>query len=206
MISRSTYGRIPPCLRYSSSIGVSARSVTATFRVLPSLRRIVSVTSWQGSRSPSTPVRSNVSVPSMPSEAYAVLAFELAGQDAHPDEIRAVDALEAPRDDDFDAEELRAFRRPVARRAGAVFFAGKDHERHAFPAIALGGVVNAELFSARLMQRDAAFGPRRHQVLDAHVRECAADHHFVIAAARAERVHLARLVRGQPLARRVTRP
>ena len=36
-------------------------------------------------------------------------------QHAHADEVGAVDALEALRDDGLHAEELRALRRPVAR-------------------------------------------------------------------------------------------
>ena len=57
--SRRTNGRIPPCLRYSTSIGESTRRVTVTFCDEPSLRWITSVTSCIGFRlPPSTPSRS----------------------------------------------------------------------------------------------------------------------------------------------------
>src|SRR3954465_13578480 len=44
---------------------------------------------------------------------------ELERQDAHPDEVRAVDALEAPGDDRAHAKEPRALRRPIARQSRA---------------------------------------------------------------------------------------
>jgi hypothetical protein len=40
---------------------------------------------------------------------------ELERQDAHPDEVRSMDALEALGDDRPDAEQKRALGRPVAR-------------------------------------------------------------------------------------------
>ena len=53
--------------------------------------------------------------------------LELAGQHAHADQIGAVDTLEAFGDHGFDAKQNGPFRRPVARRAGAVFLAGQHH-------------------------------------------------------------------------------
>src|SRR5947209_1755026 len=50
--------------------------------------------------------------------------LEGAGQHAHADEVGAMDALEALRDDRAYAEKPRAFRRPVTRRAVAVFGPG----------------------------------------------------------------------------------
>ena len=65
-------------------------------------------------------------------EGLAVGAvLELQRQHAHADEVGAVDALEALDDHGADAEQSRALGRPVARRAGAVFLAGEDHQRHA---------------------------------------------------------------------------
>ncbi len=43
------------------------------------------------------------------------------------------------------------------------------------------------------MHREGTLGVRREQVLEAHVGECAAHHHFVIAATRAVRVEVDRL-------------
>src|SRR5579883_769835 len=56
--------------------------------------------------------------------------LELQRHDAHPDEIGAVDALEALGDDRLDAEEEHAFGGPVTGGAGAVFLAGDDDERN----------------------------------------------------------------------------
>jgi len=44
----------------------------------------------------------------------AVAAFELQGEDAHADQVGAVDAFEALGDDGFYAQQLRAFGGPVA--------------------------------------------------------------------------------------------
>src|ERR687898_2350291 len=64
-------------------------------------------------------------------EGFCALALgELQGQHAHADQVRAVDAFEALRDNGPDAEQERALRRPVARGAGTVFLAREDHERH----------------------------------------------------------------------------
>src|SRR6478735_971927 len=70
------------------------------------------------------------------------VAFEHQRNDAHADEVRAMDALEALGDDGANAEQVRALGRPVARGAGAVFLAGQNHERHAFRLVAHGGVVD----------------------------------------------------------------
>src|SRR5881394_3358564 len=54
-------------------------------------------------------------------EGLSVDSFlELQREDAHADEVRAVDALETLRNHGADAEELRALGGPVAGRAGAV--------------------------------------------------------------------------------------
>ena len=62
----------------------------------------------------------------------ALAGQELERQDAHPDEVGAVDPLVALGDDRPDAEQRRALGRPVARRARAVLAAGDD-ERAARP-------------------------------------------------------------------------
>src|SRR6266550_3527375 len=60
-------------------------------------------------------------------EELEVLAgLELQGHDSHADQITAVNALKALCNRRFDAEEPRSFGRPVAGRAGAVFFASDD--------------------------------------------------------------------------------
>ena len=99
--------------------------------------------------------------------------------------------------DGLDAEQLRALRRPVARRAGAVLLAAEDDRRRALRRCTSSPRRRSDIFSPRrLEQRDAAFlaravGLRRqHQVLDAHVGERAAHHHLVVAAARAVAVEV----------------
>ena len=115
------------------------------------------------------------------------------------------------RDHGLDAQQLRALGRPVARRAGAVLFAAEDHGRHA-----LGRCTSSPRRRSTSVRRrgwnsvmppssrePSALG-RDHQVLDAHVGEGAAHHHFVVAAARAVGVEvgLQHAVLHQPLARR----
>src|SRR3954451_13679602 len=48
------------------------------------------------------------------------VALEHERRDAHADEVRAVDALEAFGDDGADPEQIGALGRPIARGAGAV--------------------------------------------------------------------------------------
>src|SRR5690606_40412986 len=63
-------------------------------------------------------------------ERRAALALaELQRQNAHADEVRTVDALEALDDYRAHAEQAGALGGPVAARAGAVFLAGDHHQR-----------------------------------------------------------------------------
>src|SRR5690606_4804947 len=74
-------------------------------------------------------------------EALRALPFEeLEGHDAHADEVRAVDALEAAGDHGLHAEEIRALGGPVARAAHAVVDPGEDDERHAAALVLHAGV------------------------------------------------------------------
>src|SRR6185436_3647779 len=94
-------------------------------------------------------------------ERLRVLAFlELQRQHAHADQVRAVDALEAFGNYGLHAEQHRAFRSPVARRAGAVLLAGQHDERRAFLFVAHRGVIDAHLLAGRHVHGDAAFGAR----------------------------------------------
>src|SRR6185436_14824347 len=113
-----------------------------------------------------------------------VAARELQRQHAHADEVGAVDALEAARDHNLYSEEHGALRGPVARGAGAVLFAAEDDRRRAVGDVAHGRVIDRKLFL--LVQSHSAFGPRKQQVLDAHVGEGAAHHDLVVAAPGAE--------------------
>ncbi len=71
-----------------------------------------------------------------------------------------------------------------------VFLAGNHDQRHALRLILHRRVVDAHALAVGLMNRDAAFDARHHQVLDAHVGERAAHHHFMIAAPRAVAVEV----------------
>src|SRR6266496_2970179 len=57
-ICRSTYGRIPPWRKYSTSTGVSMRSVSGTRSSRPSFLCTTSVTSCRGASVPPAPARS----------------------------------------------------------------------------------------------------------------------------------------------------
>ena len=67
-----------------------------------------------------------------------------------------------------------------------------DDERDAGRLVLHRSLEDAHLLAGREVARDAAFDAGNEQVLQAHVRERAAHHHFVIAAARAVLVEVAR--------------
>ena len=132
---RSTYGRMPPWRNATSSSGVSIRAIATISRLVPSARRDPRpCTSPPGLRLVAhAERRRSVSRPVSFSDAAFSPSRKLQRQHAHVDEIAAMDALEALREHRLDAEQQRALRRPVARRARAVFLAGDDHQRHAAP-------------------------------------------------------------------------
>ena len=71
-----------------------------------------------------------------------VLVDEVAGQDAHADEVGAVDSLEGFGDDGFHSEEVGSFRGPVAGGTHSVVLAADDDGGRAFFLIDGGGVVD----------------------------------------------------------------
>jgi hypothetical protein len=82
---------------------------------------------------------------------------------------------------------------PVARRAGAVLFAGQHHERHAGGDVLHGRVVDGICSPPwGRWQGDAALDAAQHEVLEADVGEGAAHHHLVVAAAGAVLVEVGR--------------
>src|SRR5215468_5677521 len=123
--------------------------------------------------------------------------FELQRQYAHSDQVAAVNPFEALSDDRAHAQQARAFRRPIARTARAVFLTGDHDQRRAFGLILHRRVVDAHLLAGAIllaiMLRHTAFRAGNHQILDAHVGERAARHHAIIAAARAVAVEIADL-------------
>src|ERR687890_1521287 len=79
----------------------------------------------------------------------ALAVRELEGQDAHPDQVGAVDALEALGYDGFYPEEERALGCPVTRGAGTVLLAGNHDERHALLLVPHARLVDRGLLSIR---------------------------------------------------------
>ena len=114
---------LPAAYRY-------ARSHRRSFRVPSAPSRLRVPASFQIRPRPRRPHRSRS--PSSPSESRLFARQKLQRQHAHPDQIRAVNALEALGDHAFTPSSKHAFRRPVARRARAVFFARDDQQRRAF--------------------------------------------------------------------------
>src|ERR1035437_49651 len=126
-------------------------------------------------------------------EALCVLpGLVLEREDAHPREVRAVDALEALRNHRPDAEEHRAFRGPIARRPRAIFRTREDDERGLRGLVLHGRVVDGHLLARRKVDRDVSLAARDQEVLEADVRERAAHHDLVVAAAGAVGVEVRR--------------
>src|SRR5512132_2988236 len=98
-----------------------------------------------------------------------------------------MDALEALGNDCTDTKEPRTLGSPIARRAGPVFLAGKDHERYALARVSHRSVVNGKTLAFRPLDGPSTLddGTRlvlHNLVLDTNIGERAAYHHLVIAA------------------------
>src|SRR3954447_19513278 len=119
----------------------------------------------------------------------ALAVGELQRKHAHPDQVRSVDALEALGDHRPDAEQRRALRRPVTRRARAIFLAGEHHERRVLLDVGPRGVVDRHDFIVLL--GEAALLAVGELVAQADVGERAAHHHLVVAAPRPVGVEVA---------------
>ena len=196
----STNGRMPPCRRYSRSRGVSRRRRARELLLVGAHRHLAGVAVVDtGDRE---------LLAAGEAERPGRLAVpELERQDAHHQQVRAVDALVRLRDHGLHAEQLRALRRPVARRAGAVLLARDHDQRRPLGEITLRRVEDRHLLAARHVHRPRPLGSLDEQVAQPHVRERAAHHHLVIAAARAVRVEVLALdaVLDEVLARRRVR-
>ena len=107
-----------------------------------------------------------------------------------------MNALEALGDDGAHAEQARALCGPVARRSGAVLLAAEDHERNARSLVRRGGVEDGLHLAREQVARESALDAGavvlvgKELVAQADVRERAANHHLVVAAARAVRVEV----------------
>src|SRR5918999_4388550 len=116
---------------------------------------------------------------------------ELQRQHAHPDQVGPMDPLVRLGDHKANAQQARALRRPVARRAGAVLPAGKHAERRP-----LGRVLHRRLVDRcdlAVLLGEPALGARCQQVPQPDVGEGAAHHDLVVPASRAVGVEVALL-------------
>ena len=169
------------------------RQISGTRLSVPLPDTISAISRWRGLSSPCRPRIVTCSSPFKPERLPGRSFLEYQRHHAHAHQIGAVDALEGLRDHGTDAEQHRAFRGPVARRAAAIFLAGEHHQRNAVGLVLHGRVVNRHALLRRIVDGDAAFDARHHLVLDADIGESAAHHHFMIAAARAVLVEVGRL-------------
>src|SRR6185312_5015351 len=122
--------------------------------------------------------------------AAAFARLELQRQNAHSDEVAAVDAFIAFGDHGADTQKRGAFGGPIPGGAGAVLFAGQDDQGNFFPAVADGGVKNGGRFAARQMARVAALGAGGELIAQADIGEGPAHHYFIVSAPRAVRVEI----------------
>ena len=106
-------------------------------RSVPSSAVAVTVTVWRGLAPVLETTDGQALATGQPERGRRLARGELEREDAHPDEVRAMDALVALGQDHPDAEERRALGRPVTRRPGAVLPPGDDRRRDA-----LGGVAH----------------------------------------------------------------
>src|SRR5579859_4028 len=125
-------------------------------------------------------------------------SFELQRQDTHAHQVAAVDTLEALRDDRADAEQQRAFGRPVAGTAAAVLLPGDPDQWHPLGLVLHRGVEDPLHLALRRqhpirrqLERPVTLSIGHQLVAQADVAKRAAHHHLVVAAARAIRVEVA---------------
>src|SRR5262249_4398508 len=107
--------------------------------------------------------------------------LELAGQDAHPHEIAAMYSFKAFGDHCPYAQQQRSFCSPIPRAAGPVLLTRYHHQWDTCFLVLYGRVVNAHYLAIVLMNGDAAFDARHHQILDPNVGKGAAHHYLVVA-------------------------
>ena len=120
---------------------------------------------------------------------------ELHRQHAHANQVRSMDALEAFGDHGAHTQQQRAFGGPIARRSRAVLLARDDQQRRAFRLVLHRGVVDEHLLARWNVRGPAAFGSGREHVAQPDVGQRSAHHHFMVAAARAIGIEIARASR-----------
>src|SRR5688572_25273896 len=138
--------------------------------------------SWLDSVFDTQKIKSLAAVESQRSSIRIVL--ELTRQHAHSDEITAMNTFKALRDDCFDTQQAGTLRSPVARTSGAILLTSDDNERHILGLITHRCIVDTHALAIGMMNGDATFNTRHHQVLDANICERATNHHLVISTPR----------------------
>ena len=117
------------------------------------------------------PDRESRTSPRRSGRGFPTVAGKLQGQNAHADQVAAVDALEARGQHGPDAQEESALGGPVAAAARAVFRPGEDHQRHALGLVLHRRVVDGHRLAVGQMAGDAAFRARGQKVAEADVGE-----------------------------------
>ena len=108
--------------------------------------------------------------------------LKLARQNTHAYEIAAVNSFEALRNHSLHTQQTRTFRGPVTRGARAVLLAGDNHQLCSSRLIPDRRIIDAHLFSARLIKCDPTLNPWNHEILNSHIGKRPARHHAVIPA------------------------
>ena len=124
-IDRSVLGRMPPARKTWRSNGVSIRARMVKAR--PSASTVTSNGSGPSAAIASSPSDAVALVAGEPERGRRLPRLELEREHTHAHEVRAVDALVALGEHRAHAEQERALRGPVARRARAVLLA-RDHD------------------------------------------------------------------------------
>ncbi len=171
------------------------RQSSGTFFSVPSANLMSASIIWRGFRLVPSPWIVTLLITFETERFPARAGLESQRQNAHADQVRAMDALEGFGDDGAHAEKPRALRRPVARRSIAISGAGEDDERHALGLVFHGRVEDRHFLAIGPMPGQAAFRHRaigllEDEILDADIGEGAAHHNFVIAAPRAVLVEI----------------
>lgn len=126
-------------------------------------------------------------VQSMSVRALAIL--ELERQDAHSDEVRAVDALVGLSDHGAHALQVGTLGSPVAGGTRTVLFAGEEDRVLALLLVPVSGVEDSHFFAAGHVDSGGT-DLLDHLVNEAHVSESAPSHDLVITSAGAVRVEV----------------
>src|SRR5215204_2571195 len=110
------------------------------------------------------------SLASVESQRRGIGAFlELARQHSHSHKVAAMNTFKALRNDRFDTKQPGPFCGPITRASSAILLTREDHEGHTFRLITHRSIVDARSLAGRLINRNATFNSRHHQVFDSHI-------------------------------------